>query len=113
MVPHSSRGGHSGRCDHATSTAQAMVPEQANTHPGSHCVAEWSSAGRVHLSPLSCSTGSAIGASWLPDLAPVGVGRDFPGHPVRSECRRVARLPGTVTKMAKPFQFLLLAVGVI
>src|SRR6266566_1569534 len=136
MVYHSSRCRHSDRCDHAPGTAQAVVPEQADTHPGSHRLAERGSAGRVHLSPLSGSAGSAIGDSWLPDLAPAGVGRDLPGHLFRSERRRVDRLPGSalirlandaarlalraqarrkekVMKMAKPLQFLLLAVGVI
>src|SRR6266516_432038 len=98
MVSHSSRCGHSDRCDHAQGTAQAVVPEKADTDPGSHRLAEWSSADHVHLSLFTRSTGIAIGDSWLPSHGTPGVGRDIPGHPVRSECRRVARLPGKVKK---------------
>src|SRR5437868_8863712 len=113
MVHHSSGCRHTDRCDHAPGMAQAVVPEQADTLPGAQRRVRRSSASRVHLSPLSRSAGSAIGDSWLPGLGTPGVGRDIPGHPFRSQRRRVARLPGKGMKMAKPFQFLLLAVGVI
>ena len=53
-------------------------------------VARRGSAGRVHLSPLTRSAGSAIGDSRLPGLGTPGIGRDLPGHHIRSERRRVA-----------------------
>src|SRR5204862_8228050 len=61
----------------------------------------------------SNSAASSVGTSWCPGLAAPGVSRNIPGQHFRSERRRVDRLPGKVMKMAKPFQFLLLAVGVI
>jgi hypothetical protein len=120
MVPHPSVGGRADRRAHAQSTAQAVVSEKADASPGSHRLSEWSAAGCLYRSPLTgraglsigaswllqvhdfsamrCTTSMAIGDSWLPGLALVGVGRDIPGHLVRSECRRVTRLPGKVKK---------------
>src|SRR6266849_3079122 len=98
MVPYSRDGSYPDRCDHAPGTAEAVVPEKAGIYPGSHRLAEWSTAGRVDLSPPSRSTCIAIGASWLPGLAPAGVGRNIPGHSVRSERRRVDQLARKVRK---------------
>src|SRR5437667_778215 len=113
MVHYSCRGGHSDRYVHAPGTAQAMVSEKADIHSGSHGVVKRSFADHLHLSPLSYCTCIAIGDSRLPGFGTPGIGRDIPGHHFRSECRRVDRLPGKGMKMAKPLQWLLLAVGVI
>src|SRR5215472_10833170 len=113
MVPHSCGGGRADRYNRAPCPAQAMVPAQAGVLPGFHGPAERSAAGHVHFPPLSHSTANAAGASWLPGFTPAGVGRGIPGHSIRSERGRVGQLAGKVKKMAKPFQFLLLAVGVI
>src|SRR5713101_9072255 len=98
MVPYSRGGSYPDRCDHAPGTAQAVVPEQTDTDAGAHRAAEWSAAGRVNLPPPSRSTRIAIGASWIPGLAPSGVGRNIPGHSVRSERRRVDQLARKVRK---------------
>src|SRR2546423_2039647 len=113
MVHHSSRCRHSDRCTHAPRPAQAVVQKKVGSHPGSHSPAERGSASCVHLSHLARSAGIGIGDSRLPYLGTPGIGRNIPGHPFRSESRRVYRLPGKVMKMAKPFQFLLLAFGVV